>query len=288
MPDRDSGFEDRPPGVERGVWTTRPVTTIHQPTQATPPVAPVAAVAPLPAARQSLVQADWRRGLRSLVRVAFWLVIVAASIIGVLIVAYRWVAPPTTTLILAQKLTGTDIQRAWRPLDQISPHLARAVIMSEDAGFCGHRGVDFAELERVYERGIEGGSRGGGSTIAMQVTKNLFLWPSKSYIRKAIEIPMTLVADRWWGKRRTLEIYLNIAEWGSGIFGAEAAARSYFGKPASQLSEFEAALLAVALPNPLARNAAEPSAQQKRMASVVQARMRSGARNVRCLSSAPR
>jgi monofunctional glycosyltransferase len=203
--------------------------------------------------------------------------------VSALIFGYRWIAPPTTTLMLAQQFTGMPISRAWRPLDRMSPHLARAVIMSEDAGFCGHRGVDFSELERVYERGLEGGSRGGGSTIAMQVTKNLFLWPSKSYVRKAIEIPLTLIADRWWGKRRTLEIYLNVAEWGPGVFGAEAAARAYFDKPASELSELEAALLAVALPNPLARNASDPSAQQRRMAAVVQTRMRSSARNVRCL-----
>ncbi len=199
-----------------------------------------------------------------------------------LIFSYRWVAPPTSTLILSQQLSGTPIERAWRPLDQISANLARAVIMSEDAGYCGHRGVDFSELERVYERGFESISR-GGSTIAMQTTKNLFLWPSKSYIRKAIEIPITLVADRWWGKRRTLEIYLNIVEWGPGVFGAEAASRAYFDKPASDLTEHEAALLAVALPNPLARNASDPSAQQRRMAAVVQTRMRSGAKNVRCL-----
>lgn len=210
--------------------------------------------------------------------------LVLALVLAVLICAYRWIAPPTTTLMLAQRIMGTRIDRAWRPFEQISPHLARAVVMSEDAGFCGHRGVDFTELERVYERGLEGGSRGGGSTIAMQVTKNLFLWPSKSYIRKAVEIPLTLVADRWWGKRRMLEIYLNIAEWGPGVFGAEAAARRYFDKPASELSEGEAALLAVALPNPIARNAADPTPQQRRMAGVVQARMRQGANNVRCLT----
>ena len=208
-----------------------------------------------------------------------------ASVLAGLVFVYRWTAPPTTTLILMQQLAGTPIERTWRPLDQISPNLARAVIMSEDAGFCGHRGVDFAELERVYERGLESISR-GGSTIAMQVSKNLFLWPQKSYVRKAIEIPITLVADRWWGKRRMLEIYLNIAEWGPGIFGAEAAARAYFDKPASDLTELEAALLAVALPNPLSRNAADPSSQQRRMAAVVQGRMRGAQRNTRCLNRA--
>lgn len=199
-----------------------------------------------------------------------------------LIFSYRWIDPPTTTLILAQQVQGVPIDRTWRTLDQISPQLARAVIMSEDAGFCGHRGVDLAELERAYEQGADGAMR-GGSTIAMQVMKNLFLWPSRSYVRKAIEIPMTLVADRWWGKRRMLEIYLNIVEWGPGIFGAEAAARAYFDKSASKLTEYEAALLAVALPNPLSRNSANPSDLQRRLATVVQGRMRSASSNVRCL-----
>jgi monofunctional glycosyltransferase len=185
--------------------------------------------------------------------------------------------------MLAQRLQGTQVQRAWRPLDRISPHLARAVIMSEDAGFCGHHGVDWRELERLYEQSLEGGPTGGGSTISMQVTKNLFLWPSKSYARKALEIPLTLAADLWWGKARMLEIYLNIAEWGPGIFGAEAAARAAFNKSASDLTEGEAALLAVALPSPLTRNAGAPQQRQSRLATVVQGRMKNGSNNVRCL-----
>ena len=275
---RDTGFNTRPTSRTQGVWTTRPLASI----QPSPPLAVPPTIVPTsvpPTARMS-----YRQRIRWFIRLSIFAACAAGLLITLLIFAYRWVAPPTTTLMLAQRMTGTRIDRAWRPLEQISPHLVRAVIMSEDAGFCGHRGVDFTELERVYERGLEGGSQGGGSTIAMQVTKNLFLWPSKSYVRKAIEIPMTLVADRWWGKRRTLEIYLNIAEWGPGLFGAESAARAYFNKPAVELTEGEAALLAVALPNPLARNAAEPSPRQRRMAAVVQSRMRSGANNVRCIS----
>jgi monofunctional biosynthetic peptidoglycan transglycosylase len=234
-------------------------------------------------------RALFRRPLwRTLLRGAAGLLLLMGLLTFAQIFAYRWLAPPTSMLMLAQRLTGTRIDRAWQPLDRISPQLARAVIMSEDAGFCGHRGVDWKELERVYEQSMDGGPTGGGSTISMQVTKNLFLWSSKSYIRKAIEVPLTVLADRWWGKRRMLEIYLNIAEWGPGIFGAESAARAYFGKPAAELSESEAALLAVALPNPLSRNAAQPAPRQKRMAAVVQGRMRTGANNVRCLAGQPR
>lgn len=221
--------------------------------------------------------------MRRAAKLLFRIGLVLAAVIFTLIAAYRWIAPPASTLMLIQQLGGTKITRTWRPIEQISPHLARAVIMSEDAGFCSHHGVDFSELEKAYERGLEGGSSGGASTISMQVIKNLFLWNSKSYVRKGIEIPLTLAADAWWGKRRALEIYLNVVEWGPGIFGAEAAARAYFHKSARELTEAEAALMAVALPNPRVRNPGVPSALQRRLASVVEGRMRNGARNVRCL-----
>ena len=200
------------------------------------------------------------------------------------IVAYRWIDPPTSTLMLGQRLLGTEITRTWRPLTAISPNLARAVIMSEDAGFCRHSGVDWRELEAAFERGQDGGNAGGGSTISMQVTKNLFLWPSRSYLRKAIEIPLTLVAEAAWTKPRMLEIYLNIAEWGPGIFGAEAAARTYFNKPASALTEREAALLATALPTPLTRNPRSPSEQHRRLGANIEARMRIAATHTQCLT----
>lgn len=279
---REPDFDNRPSSVRTGVWTARPpatqppTTTAHSPqVRANEPAAGASG------ALQTRIEVPWRKALRG-VLLAFGAMF---AVLFALIFAYRWINPPTTALIAAQQFTGMPIDRSWRTLDQISPHLARAVIMSEDAGFCGHFGVDFGELERVYERGIEGNMR-GGSTIAMQVIKNLYLWPSRSYVRKALEIPLTLVADRWWGKRRMLEFYLNIVEWGPGIFGAEAAANRYFNKPASRLTEHEAALLAVALPNPLSRNSAAPSDLQRRLASVVEHRMRVGTNNVRCLKSA--
>ena len=118
------------------------------------------------------------------------------------------------------------------PIDRISPYLQRAVITSEDGRFCRHHGVDWDEIEEAIERARDGVPR-GGSTISMQVVKNLFLWPSKSYVRKAMEIPLTYAIETAWSKRRILEIYLNMAEWGPGVFGAEAAARYHFGKPAA-------------------------------------------------------
>jgi monofunctional glycosyltransferase len=206
-----------------------------------------------------------------------------AVVIAALILAYRTWNPPASTLMLWQRLNGVAIDHTWMPLSRISPNLVRAVIASEDTQFCRHRGVDWRELEVAYERAQDGIPR-GGSTISMQLTKNLFLWPSKSYIRKALEIPITLATELVWTKRRLLEVYLNIAEWGPGVFGAEAAAQYHFSKPASALTEGEAALLAVALPNPIARDAGEPDPRLRRRAATIQARARGADSFVRCLA----
>lgn len=184
--------------------------------------------------------------------------VILGIILAVLIALYRFV-PPVSTLMLARWTLGEAVERRYVPLDRIAPSLRTAVIVSEDAHFCRHSGVDWGALrEVVTEEGEEGPAR-GASTIAMQTVKNLFLWPSRSYIRKAVEIPLALLIGLAWPKRHILEVYLNIAEWGEGIFGAEAAARRYFGKSAQALSPREAALLASALPNPRERNPARPS-----------------------------
>ncbi len=190
-----------------------------------------------------------------------------------LIAAYRFADPPFSMLMLQQRVSGEDVNQAWVPLDYISPHVVRAVLLSEDGRFCQHWGVDLDEMQNAIERAGDGMPR-GASTISMQVTKNLFLWQSKSYLRKAIEIPLTFAIEAVWPKRRIMEIYLNIAEWGPGIFGVEAASRYHFNKPAARLSEREAAQLAVALPNPIRRDAGDPGPQTRRLASDIQARMR--------------
>jgi monofunctional biosynthetic peptidoglycan transglycosylase len=202
----------------------------------------------------------------------------------VLIALYRWVNPPASTLMLGQWLTGTRIDQRWVPLDRISPYLQRAVITSEDGRFCRHHGVDWDEIEEALERARDGVPR-GGSTISMQVVKNLFLWPSKSYVRKALEIPLTYAIEFAWSKRRILEIYLNIAEWGPGVFGAEAAARYHFGKPAAALTPSQAALLAVALPNPRERRAGAPGPGTLRLATNLHARMMAAAGSTACVQA---
>jgi monofunctional glycosyltransferase len=245
----------------------------------------------VPASQPATVRVDDRdRPPRSQVlywvrRVAKWAFVGAlayGATIVALIVLYRWVNPPASTLMILQRVTGTKIDRAWMPLDRISPNLVRAVIMSEDAGFCSHRGVDWRELKDVIEAYSEGGGR-GGSTISMQLSKNLFLWPGRSFIRKAVEIPVTLGMELVLPKPRILELYLNIAEWGPGVFGAEAAAQYHFGKSALDLDEGEAALLAVTLPAPIARDAGDPSRRLERLANVIRGRMRASAQNTRCV-----
>ena len=204
--------------------------------------------------------------------------------LATLIVLYRWVNPPTSMLMLAQRLGGTTISRHWQPLEHISSNLQLAVIVSEDGRFCRHHGVDWEELESAIDQSVDGIAR-GGSTIAMQTVKNLFLWPAKSYLRKAIEIPLAYAVDASWGKRRLLEIYLNIAEWGPGVFGAEAAARYHFHKPAALLTAREAALLAVSLPNPFERRAGAPGPGTQRLAANLMLRMRAAPGMARCVRS---
>jgi monofunctional biosynthetic peptidoglycan transglycosylase len=146
-----------------------------------------------------------------------------------------------------------QIEREWRDLDAISPNLARAVVAAEDARFCAHWGLDLDAIEQALEERGRGRQR-GASTISQQVVKNVFLWHGPSWTRKGIEAAMTPVVEIIWGKRRVLEVYLNVAEFGEGVFGAEAAARHWFGVPAAQLTLRQASALAAILPNPKARN----------------------------------
>ncbi|NNM71000.1 monofunctional biosynthetic peptidoglycan transglycosylase [Enterovirga aerilata] len=208
--------------------------------------------------------------MRRLVRLLLVVALVYPAFVLALALAYI-VVPPVSTLMLARWLSGESVARSYVSLAQISPQLPAAVIASEDARFCQHGGVDWSALHEVITD-EEGPSR-GASTIPMQVAKNLFLWPSRSYVRKALEIPLAIVLDLLWSKRRMIEVYLNVAEWGEGTFGAEAAARRHFGKGARELSRREAALLAAALPNPLLRNPGRPSGRLRGLAGRIQVRM---------------
>jgi monofunctional biosynthetic peptidoglycan transglycosylase len=210
---------------------------------------------------------------------------VAGGLAAVVILIFRFVDPPASTLMVSQRLAGIDVRQHWVRLDQVSTHVARAVIASEDSQFCRHWGIDFRELEAAIEKAERSGDDTvrGASTITMQVAKNLFLWPSRSYVRKGAELVLAPAIELLWPKTRTLEVYLNIAEWGPGIFGIEAAARHHFKKPAARLTAREAALLATALPNPIERSPTSPGATHRRLAQRIEARMISPAVRYDCL-----
>ena len=206
--------------------------------------------------------------LRGLAR---WLSRGLAAVVAlllVLLILWRFV-PPVSTLMAARMIALRPVERTWTPLARFSPVLVASVVASEDGQFCRHRGVDWSALREVMGKaGADGPSR-GASTISMQIARNLFLWPARSAIRKALEIPLALAIDLLWGKQRVVEVYLNVAEWGDGVFGAEAASRLYFHKPAAGLDAREAALLASALPNPFLRDPSKPGARQRRIASLI-------------------
>lgn len=188
--------------------------------------------------------------------------IVTYYVLGVLMLGIiYWIIPPVSTLMLADIATLHWISRDYVPLSKVNKNVLYAVIRAEDGTFCKHNGVDWKSLNQVIEDAIEDEEEPsrGASTISMQVAKNLFLVPHRSYARKALEIPIALYLDLIWTKRRMMEAYLSIAEWGDGIYGIEAAAQHYFKKPASNLTANEAALLAAALPNPIKRHPDRPS-----------------------------
>lgn len=180
---------------------------------------------------------------------------------------------PPSTLMLGRRLTGNAVERVAVTLQAMTPDLPLAVIASEDARFCQHGGVDWDALRDVMDDADGDGPSRGASTIAMQTAKNVFLWPGRSYLRKGLELPLAMASDLVWGKARTMEIYLNVAEWGEGVFGAEAAAQHYFRKSARDLNRREVALLATALPNPILRNPGSPSRGHRALAGRLLARM---------------
>jgi monofunctional glycosyltransferase len=177
-----------------------------------------------------------------------------------LVVALRYIEPPATAMMLQQPERLRDIDYQWRARGDISATVARAVIASEDQRFIEHHGIDFKSLNAAIDDYRSGDDLRGASTITQQVAKNLFLWPGRSFARKALEAYFALLIETLWSKQRILEVYLNIAELGPGVFGVEAAARRFFGTDASRLSERQAALLAAVLPNPRELRVDRPSA----------------------------
>lgn len=213
--------------------------------------------------------------MRRLARYAAKGAAVAALVVLLCGVLLNAVNPPITTLMVWRGLQGQERQWEWRSLDDISPHLIAAVVAAEDSRFCDHWGVDWAQVHKVIARAgarREAPAR-GASTISMQVAKNVFLWPSRSVVRKALELPLALWLDLVLPKRRVLEIYLNIVEWAPGVYGASAASRHHFDRRADRLTRRQAALLAATLPAPFQRKPGSPSAALARLAGVYEKRM---------------
>jgi len=206
---------------------------------------------------------------------AFALRLVLAVLVlwAVLLLAYRWLDPPLTPLMVLRWLGGDTVAHRSVSIGAISPALAHAVIASEDNRFCAHAGIDFAAVGEAIEEFEAGGRLRGASTITMQVARNLFLWPGGGFARKAVEAPLALAVDALWPKRRVMEVYLNVAEWGVGVFGAAAAAERHFGKPPDRLSRAEAARLAAVLPSPRRWSAARPTAHVQRRAATIDRRV---------------
>lgn len=184
------------------------------------------------------------------------------------------VIPPISMPIVGEALQLSNVHWRWRSYDKISPNLSRAVIAAEDSRFCLHNGVDWNSVEKVVETAQKKGKlTRGASTIAMQTAKNLFLWVYPTFMRKPLEVPLAMWIDLIWSKKRVLEVYLNIAEMGEHIYGAEAAAQNHFKKPAKKLSARESSFIAASLPNPIKRNAAKPSGYVREYAGTIRARM---------------
>ncbi len=195
-----------------------------------------------------------------------------AFVVG-LVLLYSVVNPPITHTIWSEWRRLGKVERDWVPIEEISPVMARSVVAAEDANFCLHWGFDIQAIRDALE---DGGAR-GASTISQQVVKNVFLWQGRSWVRKALETSITPVVELFWSKQRILEVYLNVAETGNGVFGVEAAAQMHFNVSAANLTPVQAARIAAILPSPRNRSVTDPSVRTRRRAAAI----RDGAATIR-------
>ena len=221
-----------------------------------------------------------RRWIKRLLKWA--VIILVLPYVLILLYAVDFIRP-VSTLMLWDLATLKGYDRQWVEFEDISPNLVQSVMMSEDGQFCAHFGVDVRQLKGVVEDALDGEATRGASTIPMQTAKNLFLWNGRSFLRKGMELPLAIAADAVWTKKRMMEIYLNVAEWGPGVYGIEAAAQHHFKTSAKKLSKKQAALLAVSLPNPITRVASKPSRGMSRLANLIQRRASASGEYIKCL-----
>ena len=210
-----------------------------------------------------------RRIARAALRIGLALLLLPTG----LILLYRFIDPPVTPLMLIRLAQGYGLAHDNVPFDEVAPTLRQAVIAGEDNRFCSHAGFDLQAVRSEVRQWLDGERPRGASTITMQTAKNVVLWPGRDVLRKLIEAWLTPQIELLWPKRRILEVYLNVAEFGPGIYGAEAAARAFFAKPAQRLSRREAAQLAAVLPNPLEWSAKIPGPYVGRRASIIERRI---------------
>jgi monofunctional glycosyltransferase len=222
---------------------------------------------------RSPMPATFKRPLRRIFVALITVILIVLALPYLLVPLYRFVNPVSLPM-LWRTMTGSRVERSFVPLSRMAPSLPLTVIIAEDGTFCHNRGIDLGAIREALQQADEDLQEArGGSTITQQTAKNLFLWQGRSIVRKALEIPLALWMNLVLPKRRVLEIYLNIAEWGpNGEFGAEAAARYAFGKSARDLTERQAAELAAILPNPVRRSARIPNLQVRRLAALYERR----------------
>lgn len=206
---------------------------------------------------------------RNMLRILLPLLLLPTLVIAI----YGFVNPPLTPLMLIRSAQGEHLDHRAAPLSRVSPHLIAAVIAAEDNLFCRHRGFDIAAMRDEFDNWLDGERPRGASTITMQTAKNILLWPGRDPLRKLLEAALTPQIEFFWSKRRIMEVYLGVIEMGPGIYGAEAAARRYFGKPASALDAREAALIAAILPNPREWSPTRPNRLVAAHASRIKRRM---------------
>jgi monofunctional biosynthetic peptidoglycan transglycosylase len=259
---------DIPPQDDEPTAPDIPEQVLQDPSE--PPESPGEAAAADPV----LVPAAPKRRKRGWWR-SFLLIVLCAGVVWpvAITVIYRFVPPPVTILMLLRAAQGRGLDYQWRGLGDISPDMVQAAIASEDSGFCRHHGFDFTAMQKAMAHNEKRpGKIRGGSTISQQTAKNVFLWPDRTYIRKGLEAYFTVLTEAVWGKRRIMEVYLNVVEMGPGIYGAEAASQAYFGHSAKTLNRTEADHLIAILPSPLKWKAVHSGAYVQRRSARIDAR----------------
>lgn len=206
------------------------------------------------------------RFIKRLFQLAFYFLLISIAWVGLL----AFIPPPFTVTMI---MDDNSVTKDWEPLESISPNLTRAVIAAEDSKFCSHDGFDRDAIKSAIKRNAKGGRIRGGSTISQQTAKNVFLWQGGGYFRKGLEAYFTFLIEKIWGKKRIMEVYLNVAETGIGTYGAQAGAQRYFKKDALELSKIEAARIAAALPLPKKRAVIGASGFTRRYGNTIAARI---------------